>query len=108
MFFFPLQYLNSGAGGVGGFFVHSNHHSNSLKRLTGWWSNKQETRCVTADRLSSQKFLSKNNSFLKRFQMAEKVDLAEGAEGFRLANPSPWHAALNMASLEVIHVYIVS
>ena len=33
--------------------------------------------------------------------MAEKVDLAEGAEGYRLANPSPWHAALNMASLEV-------
>ncbi len=44
-------------------------------------------------------------TFLKikkpRFQMAEKVDLAEGAEGYRLANPSPWHAALNMASLEV-------
>ncbi len=39
-----MQYLNSGAGGVGGFFVHSDHHDTGRKRLCGWWSNKQETR----------------------------------------------------------------
>lgn len=39
-----FQYLNSGAGGVGGFFLHSDHAPDKLPRLTGWWSNKQENR----------------------------------------------------------------
>jgi len=38
------KYLNSGAGGVGGFFVHEKYHENPPKRLHGWWSNKQDTR----------------------------------------------------------------
>ena len=33
--------------------------------------------------------------------MADKVDLAKGADSFRLCNPPPFLAALNMASLEV-------
>ena len=36
-----------------------------------------------------------------RFKMADKVDLAKGADSFRLCNPPPFLAALNMASLEV-------
>ena len=33
--------------------------------------------------------------------MADKIDLAEGCDSFRLANPPPWTACLNYASLEV-------
>ena len=33
--------------------------------------------------------------------MADKVDLAKGADSFRLCNPPPFLAALNYASLEV-------
>ena len=36
-----------------------------------------------------------------RFDMADKIDLAEGCDSFRLANPPPWTACLNYASLEV-------
>ena len=33
--------------------------------------------------------------------MADKIDLAVGCDSFRLANPPPWTACLNYASLEV-------
>ena len=36
-----------------------------------------------------------------RFDMADKIDLAEGCDSFRLANPPPWTACLNYASLKV-------
>ena len=36
-----------------------------------------------------------------RFDMADKIDLAVGCDSFRLANPPPWTACLNYASLEV-------
>lgn len=73
------KYLNSGAGGIGGAFVHEKHHKSMPKHLEGWWSNAQETR----------------------FEMRDKVDSAVGAEAFRLCNPPPWLAALNFASLEI-------
>lgn len=73
------KYLNSGAGGVGGAFVHRRHHSSLPSHLEGWWSNKQQTR----------------------FEMREKVDLATGADAFRLCNPPPWLTAINFASLEI-------
>eukprot|EP00095_Tigriopus_kingsejongensis_P006090 maker-scaffold712_size108441-snap-gene-0.38 protein:Tk06090 transcript:maker-scaffold712_size108441-snap-gene-0.38-mRNA-1 annotation:"hypothetical protein DAPPUDRAFT_310889" len=73
------KYLNSGAGGIGGAFLHDRHAHNPPPHLLGWWSNKQETR----------------------FQMAEKCDMAVGADSFRLCNPPPWLACLNYASLEI-------
>ena len=73
------KYLNSGAGGIGGAFVHEDHHGNLPPHLEGWWSNSQDTR----------------------FEMRDKVDLAQGAEAFRLCNPPPWLTALNLASLEI-------
>ena len=73
------KYLNSGAGGLGGAFVHRRHHDCLPPHLEGWWSNSQQTR----------------------FEMREKVDLARGAEAFRLCNPPPWLAAINLASLQV-------
>merc|ERR1711915_831377 len=73
------KYLNSGAGGIAGAFVHENHHQSLPPHLEGWWSNAQETR----------------------FEMRDKIDPALGAESFRLCNPPPWLAALNLASLEI-------
>jgi len=73
------KYLNSGAGGIGGAFVHQKHHKSMPNHLEGWWSNAQETR----------------------FEMRDMVDPAVGAEAFRLCNPPPWLAALNFASLEI-------
>ncbi len=73
------QYLNSGAGGVAGLFLHNRYALDPPKHLHGWWGNKYDTR----------------------FDMAEKIDLDVGADSFRLTNPSPWHACLQMASLEV-------
>ncbi|XP_046384253.1 kynureninase-like isoform X1 [Ischnura elegans] len=74
------KYLNSGAGGVGGIFVHSRHlKGEGRKALRGWWSNKPETR----------------------FKMSFKLEPASGASSFKVSNPSPWHTALNLASLEI-------
>lgn len=73
------KYLNSGAGGISGIFLHDRHADDPPKHLLGWWSNNKETR----------------------FKMADKVDLAKGADSFRLCNPPPFLAALNMASLEI-------
>ena len=38
------QYLNSGAGGISGIFLHDRHADDPPKHLLGWWSNKKETR----------------------------------------------------------------
>jgi len=73
------KYLNSGAGGIGGAFVHSHHHANMPDHLEGWWSNKTATR----------------------FEMRDVIDPAVGAASFRLSNPPPWLTSLNKASLEV-------
>ena len=73
------KYLNSGAGGIGGAFVHRKHHDSLPPHLEGWWSNAQHSR----------------------FEMRERLDPARGAEAFRLCNPPPWLAAINLASLEI-------
>jgi kynureninase len=75
-----VQYLNSGAGGIGGIYLHHRYADDPPAHFHGWFSNSTDTK----------------------FNMAEKVDLAKGADSFRLCNPPPWLAALNMASLEVL------
>eukprot|EP00301_Raphidiophrys_heterophryoidea_P027510 c9690_g1_i2.p1 GENE.c9690_g1_i2~~c9690_g1_i2.p1 ORF type:complete len:462 (-),score=121.91 c9690_g1_i2:135-1457(-) len=43
--FCTYKYLNGGAGGPGGAFVHSSHTANtSIHRLAGWWGNDPSTR----------------------------------------------------------------
>lgn len=44
--FFCLQYINTGAGGIAGFFIHEKHFEEfkSQPRLVGWWSHKMDTR----------------------------------------------------------------
>ena len=38
--------------------------------------------------------------------MADKIELEVGCDSFRLANPPPWTASLNYASLEVSFIII--
>ncbi|KAI9592043.1 kynureninase [Syncephalis fuscata] len=68
------KYLNSGAGGIGGIYVHEKHtNSSNLPRLSGWWSNDTETR----------------------FEMAEQLKPSQGAAAYRISNTP----ALSTASL---------
>lgn len=73
------KYLNSGAGGIAGAFIHKKHLDRQMPKLHGWWSNIAETR----------------------FQMNEDPDIDVGIAGLRISNPPPWLACLNLASLEI-------
>ncbi len=47
------KYLNSGPGGIAGFFVHEKHaHNQQLPRLLGWWSHEMKTRFVMNNSMS--------------------------------------------------------
>lgn len=81
----PPQYLNSGAGGISGIFLHDRYADSPPPHLHGWWSNSKATR----------------------FDMADKVELEKGADSFRLCNPPPFLAALNMASLEARSPFLI-
>ncbi|XP_069473490.1 kynureninase [Ambystoma mexicanum] len=59
------KYLNSGAGGLAGAFIHQKHYNTMKPALTGWWSHEYKTR----------------------FQMNNKLELSPGINGFRLSNP---------------------
>ena len=90
------KYLNSGAGGIAGAFVHKRHHASLPPHLEGWWSNAQ-VLCPHPGFVSNQQSVLQET----RFEMRDHVDPAPGAEAFRLCNPPPWLAAINLASLEM-------
>ena len=74
------KYLNSSPGGIGGIFIHTKHMDQaSTKALTGWWSNKAETR----------------------FDMNFDLDPEKGAAAFVVSNPPPLLLCVNYANLEV-------
>lgn len=60
------KYLNSGPGAIAQLFVHGRHAGlAAAHRLTGWWGNDEATR----------------------FEMAEAIDPAPGADGWRISTP---------------------
>ncbi|KAB7501762.1 Kynureninase [Armadillidium nasatum] len=73
------DYLNSGAGCIGGAYMNQKHNSRTQTRLQGWWSNKSNTR----------------------FLMKDICDSSEGIDGFRLSNASPIMVACVLSSLEI-------
>ena len=76
----PYKYLNSGAGGIGGIFVHEKHHNNSeLPRLMGWWANKPSTR----------------------FEMRHKIDPFTTAEAWQMSNPPVFSLIPVRVSLDI-------
>ena len=44
MFDTLLQYMNAGAGGIGGMFLHEKFAQNDFPKMLGWWGHKLETR----------------------------------------------------------------
>ncbi|XP_050825245.1 kynureninase isoform X5 [Gopherus flavomarginatus] len=80
------KYLNSGAGGLAGAYIHEKH-SQTIKpafffvlcfRLIGWWGHEFKTR----------------------FLMENKLQLSPGINGFRLSNPPILLVCALHASLE--------
>ncbi|MCP9265062.1 Kynureninase [Dirofilaria immitis] len=57
------KYSSSGAGGIGGFFVHNRFETDKRERMVGWWGHKKETR----------------------FIMDNQLDLDTGAAGYRIS-----------------------
>jgi kynureninase len=75
------KYLNSGPGGIGGFFIHERNFNFpvSFDRLQGWWSHKESTR----------------------FEMSNVFEPSIGASEFRLSNVPILTSASLMASLQI-------
>ncbi|CAH8527206.1 unnamed protein product [Heterobilharzia americana] len=95
------KYLNGSPGAIGGLFIHEKHHhpessygpkflelngnnkaDNEISgpQLTGWWSHRSETR----------------------FDMTGHMELAKGADAYRLSNPPLLLAAALTVSFDVI------
>ncbi|KAI9475468.1 MAG: kynureninase [Benjaminiella poitrasii] len=75
------KYLNSGAGGIGGLFIHEKYKDDMTRpRFAGWWGNKKENR-----------FEMKQESF----------EPSEGASGYQQSNPSIFTTVALSASLQV-------
>ena len=74
------KYLNSGAGGVAGAFVHEKHFGNKeIHRLAGWWGHDKESR----------------------FLMEPGFNPIPTAESWQLSNAPVFSMAPHMASLKV-------
>ena len=73
------KYLNSGAGGLAGAFVHEKHAHTVKPALVGWFGHDLSTR----------------------FNMDNKLQLIPGANGFRISNPPILLVCSLHASLEV-------
>ncbi|XP_029461267.1 kynureninase isoform X2 [Rhinatrema bivittatum] len=73
------KYLNSGAGGLAGAFIHEKHTHEIKPMLIGWWGHETKTR----------------------FKMENKLQLSSGINGFRLSNPSMLLVSALQATLEI-------
>ncbi|XP_072839931.1 kynureninase isoform X1 [Pogona vitticeps] len=73
------KYLNSGAGGLAGAYIHEKHFQSVKPALIGWWGHEYKTR----------------------FHMENKLQLIPGINGFRLSNPPILLVCALHASLEV-------
>ncbi|XP_073926767.1 kynureninase isoform X3 [Castor canadensis] len=73
------KYLNSGAGGLAGAFVHEKHAYTIKPALVGWFGHELSTR----------------------FNMSNKLQLIPGVNGFRISNPPIFLVCPLQASLEI-------
>eukprot|EP01130_Rhizamoeba_saxonica_P013888 TRINITY_DN5980_c0_g1_i2.p1 TRINITY_DN5980_c0_g1~~TRINITY_DN5980_c0_g1_i2.p1 ORF type:complete len:221 (+),score=52.15 TRINITY_DN5980_c0_g1_i2:242-904(+) len=73
------KYLNSGAGAIGGGFIHENHFDTDLPRYAGWWGHDTSTR----------------------FKMAPNFVPIPGPMGYRVSNTSPLMVCSVESSLQI-------
>ncbi|TSK62657.1 Kynureninase [Bagarius yarrelli] len=73
------KYLNSGAGGLAGAYIHEKYATTIEPALLGWWGHKLDTR----------------------FQMTNVMSLQPGISGFRLSNQPILLVCPLQASLEI-------
>jgi len=74
------KYLNSGAGGMAGVYVHERHAQHfDLPRFAGWWGHREK----------------------ERFQMRKGFKPMPGADGWQLSNFPVLSGAAQLASLEI-------
>ncbi|KAG9349146.1 hypothetical protein JZ751_029468, partial [Albula glossodonta] len=78
---FASGYLNSGAGGLAGAFIHEKHAHTVKPALLGWWGHNLKTR----------------------FVMNNEMDLLPGVGGYRLSNQPILLVCPLQASLEVFN-----
>uniref|UniRef100_A0A3Q0TBM2 Kynureninase n=1 Tax=Amphilophus citrinellus TaxID=61819 RepID=A0A3Q0TBM2_AMPCI len=76
------KYMNSGAGGLAGAFIHEKHKHTIKPTLMGWWGHDLKTR----------------------FQMTNVMELQPGVSGFRLSNQPILLVCPLQASLEVFNM----
>nr|XP_054590430.1 kynureninase isoform X2 [Nothobranchius furzeri] len=76
------KYMNSGAGGLAGAFIHENLRNTTKPTLLGWWGHDLKTR----------------------FQMTNELELQPGVNGFRLSNQPVLLVCPLQASLEVFNM----
>lgn len=75
------KYVNSGAGGLAGAFIHEKHVDRVKPALLGWWGHNLKTR----------------------FQMTNEMDLQPGVNGYRLSNQPVLLVCPLQASLEIFN-----
>lgn len=75
------KYVNSGAGGLAGAFIHQTHSHTVRPALVGWWGHDLKTR----------------------FQMSNELELRSGVNGFRLSNQPVLLVCPLQASLEIFN-----
>ncbi|KAI8058994.1 kynureninase [Gongronella butleri] len=74
------KYLNTGAGGIAGLFVHEKYAKDTSRpRLAGWWGNQKENR----------------------FDMDPEFRPSEGASGYQQSNPNVLSTIALMSSLQL-------
>lgn len=95
--FCSYKYLNSGAGCVGGIFVHSRNFDKQYPQLDGWWGNQDKTRFQMKSRKNDFCLLTMINERI----FFKEIERGIGANGYRVSNPSIYQCAALAASLEV-------
>ncbi|KAL1273433.1 hypothetical protein QQF64_029295 [Cirrhinus molitorella] len=75
------KYVNSGAGGLAGAYIHEKHSHSVKPALMGWWGHNLKTR----------------------FLMNNEMDLQPGVNGFRLSNQPILLVCPLQASLEIFN-----
>ncbi|KAJ3292477.1 hypothetical protein HDU76_007162 [Blyttiomyces sp. JEL0837] len=73
------KYLNAGPGGIGGAFVHEKHAKADVQRFAGWWGSDPATK----------------------FAMDNVFRPIEGAQSYRVSNPSVVSTVSLLGSLQV-------